>query len=67
MNFRSVITKAGFMAIIALVAESCYFFFLFAQRHLTMAAENTYDIIIVPGIPLIDGKWDSTMKARVYL
>ena len=66
MNFRSVISIAGFMAILALVAESCYFSPKSAQRHLTMAAENTYDIIIVPGIPLIDGKWDSTMKARVY-
>jgi len=25
-----------------------------------------YDIIVVPGIPLEDGKWDRTMKARVY-
>lgn len=25
-----------------------------------------YDIIVVPGIPLENGKWDRTMKARVY-
>ena len=26
----------------------------------------TYDVIIVPGVPLKDGKWDRTMKARIY-
>ena len=30
------------------------------------ASKAPYDIIVVPGIPLEDGKWDRTMKARVY-
>jgi len=66
MNYLNTFIKTGLLALLVLIAESCYFSPKSAQRHLTMAAENTYDIIIVPGIPLIDGKWDSTMKARVY-
>lgn len=27
---------------------------------------KTYDMIIVPGVPLKNGVWDRTMKARVY-
>ena len=36
-------------------------------RLLTKAyAAAPYDIIIVPGVPLEDGKWSRTMKGRVY-
>jgi len=27
---------------------------------------KTYDIIVVPGVPLENGKWSTTMKARIY-
>ena len=30
------------------------------------ASNDTYDIIIVPGVPLENGTWSRTMKARIY-
>lgn len=30
------------------------------------SSSDPYDIIIVPGVPLNNGKWDRTMKGRVY-
>ncbi|HEX5025841.1 MAG TPA: YdcF family protein [Agriterribacter sp.] len=39
-----------------------------ATRRLLQQAENgkPYDIVIVPGIPFENGKWDRVMKGRVY-
>ncbi len=36
------------------------------KKLLARAKETTYDIIIVPGVPLENGKWSRTMKGRVY-
>lgn len=33
---------------------------------LKSASGKTYDIIVVPGVPLENGTWSRTMKARVY-
>src|SRR6185369_3322646 len=30
------------------------------------ASRKQYDIIVVPGVPLENGKWSKTMKGRVY-
>lgn len=30
------------------------------------AKENTYDIVIVPGMPYDNNKWDTIMKSRIY-
>lgn len=39
-----------------------------SSRKLLQQAESAkpYDLIIVPGIPLKNGKWDRTMKGRIY-
>lgn len=39
-----------------------------ATRKLLQQAESSgpFDVIIVPGIPFKDGKWDRIMKGRVY-
>jgi hypothetical protein len=33
---------------------------------LSDARDQTYDLVVVPGVPLENGKWSRTMKARVY-
>lgn len=33
---------------------------------LAVARTQTYDLVVVPGVPLENGKWSRTMKARVY-
>ncbi len=35
-------------------------------RLLNEAKNQTYDVIVVPGVPLENGKWSRIMKARVY-
>lgn len=45
---------------------SCSFSEKTSKSMLERASHNTYDMIIVPGIPLRDSVWDRTMKARVY-
>ncbi len=36
------------------------------RQMLADARTQTYDLIVVPGVPLENGKWSRTMKARVY-
>jgi uncharacterized SAM-binding protein YcdF (DUF218 family) len=45
---------------------SCSFSPRAARRLLTEARKQPYDIIVVPGVPLENGKWSRTMKGRVY-
>lgn len=49
------------------VTTSCYYS-KNTTRKLLVKAESSlpYDIIIVPGVPFKDGKWDRTMKGRIY-
>jgi hypothetical protein len=30
------------------------------------ASEKSYDLVVVPGVPLENGKWSDVMKARIY-
>lgn len=50
-----------------ITASSCSLALKRANHLYTEVAQNptTYDAIIVPGVPLKNGAWDSTMKARV--
>lgn len=45
---------------------SCSYSSRAAKKQLEKAGTTVYDVIVVPGIPLKDGKWDYTMKGRVY-
>lgn len=51
---------------VILTGMSCSFSAKKAQRLYEESKNESYDMIIVPGIPLNNGIWDSTMKARVY-
>lgn len=55
------------LPLIALTALSCSYSAK-ATRKLLQKAESSepFDIIIVPGIPFENGKWDRTMKGRIY-
>jgi hypothetical protein len=52
---------------IALTAMSCSYSAK-ATRQLLQKAESSgpFDVIIVPGVPFENGKWNRTMKGRVY-
>jgi uncharacterized SAM-binding protein YcdF (DUF218 family) len=59
-----VIIAAGFFTILLLY--SCMYSQKTAKRLLAGAKTRVYDVVIVPGVPLEDGKWSRTMKARIY-
>lgn len=46
--------------------SSCYYNSRKATDLLKEAENKTYDIVVVPGVPLENGKWSDVMKGRVY-
>ena len=60
--------KTGLLVIpVFLVVSACSFSEKASRKLLEKAAgQEPYDIIIVPGIQLMDGKWDRVMKGRIY-
>ncbi len=67
MMYMPKIVLYAIPAVIMLSLLSCTFSAK-ATRQLLQKAENSgpFDVIIVPGIPFENGKWDRTMKGRVY-
>lgn len=49
-----------------IVFRSCSFSARASKKLLEQASDNTYDAIVVPGVPFEDGTWSRTMKGRVY-
>jgi hypothetical protein len=45
---------------------SCSFSERASKKLYTAASQKQYDIIVVPGVPFENGKWDRTMKGRIY-
>ena len=52
--------------LLLLFLNSCSFSSKTTKRLLDESRKKSYDIIIVPGVPLEKGRWSRTMKARVY-
>ncbi len=48
------------------LTQSCSFSEKTTRRLLKQSSDETYDVIIVPGVPFENGQWSRTMKARVY-
>ncbi len=61
----SPVAWSGFLSSVFVLC-SCSFSSRTARRLFNEAARKQYDIIIVPGVPLENGKWSRTMKGRVY-
>src|SRR4028118_889036 len=51
---------------ILIIIESCSFSAKTTKRLLKQSDGETYDVIVVPGVPFENGRWSRTMKARVY-
>lgn len=45
---------------------SCSFSSKTCLKLLKQSMNESYDVIVVPGVPFVNAKWDSTMKVRVY-
>ena len=46
--------------------NSCSFSSKTCRNLLNESMTKSYDIIVVPGVPLENGKWSATMKERIY-
>jgi len=55
-----------FLLLIIFSATSCAFSPRKTKEYYNEAAKTQYDVIVVPGVPVEDGKWTRTMKGRVY-
>jgi vancomycin permeability regulator SanA len=66
MLIRKISFYSIFLLSITVALSACIFSPSKTKKLLAKASGKTYDIIIIPGIPLRNGMWDSTMKARVY-
>ncbi|HXB45356.1 MAG TPA: YdcF family protein [Puia sp.] len=49
----------------SVILSSCFFTERTAVSLLKASSSKTYDMVIVPGVPLENGKWGRMMKARV--
>lgn len=54
----------GFAAVLSLL--SCSYSEKAAGRLLEEAKTKSYDVIIVPGVPFYESRWDRIMRGRVY-
>jgi uncharacterized SAM-binding protein YcdF (DUF218 family) len=62
-KFTRLITMLG---ILSAFLQCCSFSQKTSMQLLKESSKETYDLIIVPGVPFENGKWSRTMKARVY-
>ena len=51
---------------IQLLINSCSFSSKTCKKLLNKSLNKSYDMVVVPGAPLEDGKWGRTMKGRIY-
>jgi uncharacterized SAM-binding protein YcdF (DUF218 family) len=52
--------------VIAIIIQSCSFTQKTTRRLFKEASAQSYDLVVVPGVPFENGQWSRTMKARVY-
>lgn len=51
---------------LSFVLDACSYSNKAANRILAASRNTTYDLVIVPGVPLENGKWSKTMRGRIY-
>lgn len=67
MRFTGQTAFAGlFLLLFAITIQSCAFSSKTSSRMLQKAEGQSYDLVIVPGIPFENGNWSRIMKGRVY-
>lgn len=48
------------------ILNACTYTAKATRELLDEASQKEYDMVVVPGVPLEDGKWSRIMKARIY-
>ena len=57
----SILTLLTFLSL-----QSCSFSSKTTSKLLQRSSNDTFDVVVVPGVPFENGQWSRTMKARVY-
>jgi uncharacterized SAM-binding protein YcdF (DUF218 family) len=65
LSFKFLMVAVLFSLLLP-VLHSCFYSQKSARRLLAKSGTTVYDVIVVPGVPLENGKWSRTMKGRVY-
>ena len=55
----------GLFALLALL-NACSYTVKTTRKMLADARKEKYDLVVIPGVPLENGKWSRVMKARIY-
>jgi len=66
MQIQQLIKRWPVYTALAIFLAGCSFSQSKSKKLLRAAEDETFDLIIVPGIPLENGEWGRIMKARVY-
>lgn len=61
-------TKVLYLSMISLslFSTGCSFTNRSSLKLFNAASNTSYDLVVVPGVPLENGKWSDIMKARIY-
>jgi uncharacterized SAM-binding protein YcdF (DUF218 family) len=61
-----MLRKISLFIFIGLVLQACYFLGPSPRKRLRLATkEKPLDVVIVPGLPLYNGQWDTLLKTRI--
>ena len=66
MAFKKAIFTVCIVAYVIVIVNSCAYSSKASKQLLGESLNKKYDMIVVPGVPLEDGKWSATMKDRVF-
>jgi uncharacterized SAM-binding protein YcdF (DUF218 family) len=66
MLIKKTIWLAAVFPIFLTLMHSCAYSSKACKQLLEESLNKKYDMIVVPGVPLEDGKWSATMKDRVF-
>ena len=63
---KNLLPKASIAYLLMLAMYGCSYSNIAAEKLFDKAKANSYDIIIVPGVPFNNAQWDRVMRGRVY-
>lgn len=65
-SYKSNLKFVFLLFVTLILLQSCSFSSRKTVRMLEKVSNESYDLVVVPGVPLENGKWSDVMKARIY-
>lgn len=54
------------LLLVSFMFSSCVYSSKATKQQLETARGKAYDVVVVPGVPIMDGEWSDIMKGRIY-